>query len=120
MPLEESFGFRAGDEHQHEQPELVEKIEGGFLGRHRNIELQKMYERRYAPEDKRSQQDAGQNFANHPRLAHAGEEITQRMSSDQQNGQKENKRSNSRRWHGLPGSGQTGHFDPALVSQRWY
>ena len=27
MPLEKRFGFRAGNKHQHEQPEIVEQIE---------------------------------------------------------------------------------------------
>src|ERR1043166_5184383 len=90
MRLEESVGFRAGKEHQHEQPEIVEQVERGFLLCGRNAKLKEVRVSRPFPQYEWSQNAAGQNFSNHTRLPQACKQIAQQVRAGEQNREKKN------------------------------
>ena len=88
MPLEERLGFRAGEEHEHQQAEIVEKVERGLLLRSGYIKLEKVRVRRPFSQHERPQNAAGQNFSDHARLPQARKQIAQQVCAGQQNGEK--------------------------------
>ena len=77
MLLEERFGLCAGKKHQHEQAEIVEKIERSFFLRCGHVQLEKVRVSGPSPKDKRPQNAARQNFSDHARLAQAGKQIAE-------------------------------------------
>src|SRR5260221_11458013 len=92
MFLEERFGLRARKEHKQQQPQLIEQIERGLLGVGGDIQLQGVGIKRQPSEHKGSEQDTGQDFANHARLAQAGEQIAQGGRRGEEDREKEKKR----------------------------
>src|SRR5690348_9571182 len=102
MLLEERLGFRARKEHEQQQAELIEEIERGPLGLGVEIELQGVAIERQLAEHKRAEQDAGQDFANHARLAEPGKEIAEQMRRGEKDREKENEGSYGGGWHLSP------------------
>src|SRR5471032_1728877 len=92
MFLKKGLGFRAGEEHEHQQAEVVEKIERGLLLRSGNIKLEKVRVRAPSTQHERPQKAASQNLSDDPGLSQARKQIAEQVCPRQQDREKKNKR----------------------------
>src|SRR4029077_5926122 len=90
MFLEERLGFRAGKKHEHEQAQVVEKIERGFFLGRGPIELKKVRIRGPSSKHKRPQNTASQNLSNHAWLPQPRKQVAEQMRSGKQDRDKQN------------------------------
>ena len=77
MLLEERLGLRAGKKHQHEQAEIIEKIERSFLLRRGHIKLEEVRVSGPSTENKWPKDAARENLSDYPRLPQSRKEVAE-------------------------------------------